>query len=130
MNATEISDRLSLLSKGLLFPSESEYPLEPFIWEKTTLSIKEILIRSGKNCDTPIATLTLEDFFASVVTEENWFDTQDREIAHRFRDLKRAIASNLENVQVFRVGKVEIEVYIVGTINSDLVGLKTTVIET
>ncbi len=130
MNATEISDRLSLLSKGLLFPSESEYPLEPFIWEKTTLSIKEILIRSGKNCDTPIATLTLEDFFAPVVTEENWFDTQDREIAHRFRDLKRAIASNLENVQVFRVGKVEIEVYIVGTINSDLVGLKTTVIET
>jgi len=47
----------------------------------------------------------------------------------RFRDLKEAIAT-LENVQVFKVGTVEIDVYIVGAIDSDLVGLKTTVIET
>lgn len=33
MTDQEITDRLSTLSKDLLFPSESEYPLETFTWE-------------------------------------------------------------------------------------------------
>ena len=47
----------------------------------------------------------------------------------RFRDLQAAIAT-LENVQVFNVGQVKIDVDVVGKIGLDLVGLKTTVIET
>ncbi|MFZ4730819.1 MAG: nuclease A inhibitor family protein, partial [Pseudanabaena sp.] len=78
---------------------------------------------------TPIEAIALEDFFATVVTDQDWFEDEDREIAQRFRDLQTAIAT-LENVQVFRLGKVEIDVYIVGAIGQDLVGLKTTVIET
>ena len=61
--------------------------------------------------------------------DQNWFDDEDRAIDPRFRDLQAAIAT-LENVQVFKVGTVEIDVYIVGAIGSDLVGLKTQVIET
>ncbi|MFN5656938.1 MAG: nuclease A inhibitor family protein, partial [Pseudanabaena sp.] len=64
-----------------------------------------------------------------VTTDEDWFDDEDRQVAQRFRDLQAAIAT-LENVQVFRLGKIEIDVYIVGAIGSDLIGLKTTVIET
>ncbi len=88
MTAQEISDRLSQLADGLLFPSESEYPLEPFVWESTTLSSENILERSLQPSDTTIEAIALEDFFAPVV------------------------------------------VYIVGAIDPDLVGLKTTVIET
>jgi hypothetical protein len=129
MTAKEITDRLSTLSKDLLFPSESEYPLEPFTWESATLIPETILSRSHKPADTTIESITLEDFFAPVVTDEDWFEDEDREIAQRFRDLQAAIAT-LENVQVFRLGKIEIDVYIVGAIGPDLVGLKTQVIET
>ncbi|MFM7602886.1 MAG: nuclease A inhibitor family protein [Pseudanabaena sp.] len=129
MTPKEITDRLSTLSKDLLFPSESEYPLEPFTWGSATLTPETILTRSQKPADTPIESITLEDFFAPVVTDEDWFEDEDREIAQRFRDLQAAIAT-LENVQVFRVGTVEIDVYILGKIGPDLVGLKTTVIET
>ena len=129
MTAKEIIDRLSTLSKDLLFPSESEYPLEPFTWESATLKPETILTRSQKPADTLIESITLEEFFAPVTTDEDWFDDEDREIAQRFRDLQAAIAT-LENVQVFKVGKIEIEVYIVGAIGPDLIGLKTTVIET
>ncbi|PZO36084.1 MAG: nuclease [Pseudanabaena frigida] len=129
MTSKEITDRLSTLSKDLLFPSESEYPLEPFSWESATLSPETILERSLQPLDTPIESVTLEDFFAPVVTDQDWYDDEDREIAQRFRDLQGLIAT-LENVQVFRVGTVEIDVYIVGAIGSDLVGLKTTVVET
>ena len=129
MTAKELTDRLSTLSKDLLFPSESEYPLEPFTWESATLSHETILERSLKPSDTPIESTTLEDFFAQVTADQDWYDDEDRAIAQRFRDLQAAIAT-LENVQVFKVGTVEIEVYIVGAIGPDLVGLKTTVIET
>ncbi|MCA6597109.1 MAG: nuclease A inhibitor family protein [Pseudanabaena sp.] len=129
MTAKEIIDRLSTLSKDLLFPSESEYPLEPFTWESTSLTPETILTRSQKPADTLIESITLEEFFAPVTTDEDWFEDEDREIAQRFRDLQAAIAT-LENVQVFRLGKIEIDVYIVGAIGPDLIGLKTTVIET
>ncbi|MFN5836613.1 MAG: nuclease A inhibitor family protein [Pseudanabaena sp.] len=129
MTAKEIIDRLSTLSKDLLFPSESEYPLEPFTWESTSLTPETILTRSQNPADTLIESITLEEFFAPVTTDEDWFEDEDREIAQRFRDLQAAIAT-LENVQVFRLGKIEIDVYIVGAIGPDLIGLKTTVIET
>ena len=129
MTPKETTDRLSTLSKGLLFPSESDFPLEPFTWESATLSPETILTRSLQPSDTAIESITLEDFFAPVVTDQDWFDDEDRAIAQRFRDLQAAIAT-LENVQVFKVGTVEIEVYIVGAIGPDLVGLKTTIIET
>lgn len=129
MTAKEIIDRLSQLADGLLFPSESDYPLEPFTWESTSLTPETILERSHKPADTAIESITLEDFFAPVTTDGDWFDDEDREIAQRFRDLQAAIAT-LENVQVFRLGKIEIDVYIVGAIGPDLIGLKTTVIET
>ena len=129
MTAKEIIDHLSTLSKDLLFPSESEYPLEPFTWKSATLKPETILTRSQKPADTAIESITLEDFFTTVTTDEDWFEDEDREIAQRFRDLQAAIAT-LENVQVFRLGKIEIDVYIVGAIGPDLIGLKTTVIET
>jgi hypothetical protein len=129
MTAKEITDRLTKLSEGLLFPSESEYPLEPFTWKSATLNRKTILTKAGKLAKTPIEAIALEDFFATVVTDQDWFEDEDREIAQRFRDLQTAIAT-LENVQVFRLGKVEIDIFIVGVIGQDLVGLKTKVIET
>ena len=129
MTPKQITDLISTLSKDLLFPSESEYPLELIMWESATLTPETILTRSLKSSDTAIESITLEDFFAPVVTDEDWFDDEDRAIAQRFRDLQATIAT-LENVQVFRLGTVEIDVYIVGAIGSDLVGLKTTVIET
>ena len=129
MTAKEITDRLTKLSEGLLFPSESEYPLELVTWESATLTPENILTRSDKPADTAIESITLEDFFAPVVTDEDWFEDEDRMIAQRFRNLQAAIAT-LENVQVFRLGKIEIDVYIVGAIGPDLIGLKTTVIET
>jgi hypothetical protein len=129
MTAKQITDRLSILSKDLLFPSESDFPLEPFTWESATITPEIILTRSQKPADTAIESINLEDFFASVMTDEDWFDDEDRAIAQRFRDLKTAIAT-LENVQVFKVGTIEIDVYIVGAIGSDLVGIKTTIVET
>jgi hypothetical protein len=51
------------------------------------------LTRSLQPSDTPIESITLEEFFAPVVTDQEWFDDEDRAIAQRFRDLQAAIAT-------------------------------------
>jgi Nuclease A inhibitor-like protein len=129
MNPIEVADRLAELCKGLLFPSESDYPLEPFIWENTPINSETILIKSGKSADTSIEAVTLDDFFAPTVNAQESDLATDQAIAQRFWELKRAIAG-LENIQVFKIGKIKIDVYIVGAIGNDVIGLKTTVIET
>ena len=129
MNATETAEHFAHLSEGLLFISESEYPLEQFLWQAADLTPETILMRSGKPKDTSIEEISLDDFFAPVATDEDWHDDEDRKNVQRFQELVKALSA-LENVQVFKLGKVEIDVYIVGAIGKDLVGLKTTVIET
>ncbi len=99
------------------------------MWESETLTPETILTRSQKTSDTPIKANTLEDFFAQVTAAQDWYDDEDREISQRFGDLQGLFAT-LENVHVFRLGTVEIDVYIVGAISPDLVALKKTVIET
>ncbi len=78
MTAKEITDRLTTLSKDLLFISESEYPLEPFTRESVTLVPETILSRSLKPSDTAIESITLEDFFSTVVSDQDWFADFDK----------------------------------------------------
>ena len=129
MNATETAESLAHLSEGLLFISESEYPLEQFLWQAADLTPETILTKSRKPVDTSIEEISIDDFFAPVATDEDWHDDEDRKNVQRFQELVKALSA-LKNVQVFKLGKVEIDVYIVGAIGKDLVGLKTTVIET
>lgn len=77
MTAKETTDRLTTLAKDLLFPSESEYPLELFTWKSATLKPETILTRSQKPSDTPIEVIALENFFAPVVTDEDWSEDED-----------------------------------------------------
>jgi hypothetical protein len=76
MTSKDITDRLSQLSQGLLFPSESKYPLVPFIWESATFIPENILTRSQKPSDTPIEVIALENFFAPIVTDEDCFEDE------------------------------------------------------
>jgi Nuclease A inhibitor-like protein len=129
MDTNEIADRLGYLCQDLLFPSESDYPLEPFILLDASPNPEAILAGLGKSTGNPIEIVTLGNFFAPVINEYDSGNEEDRAIAQGFRDLQAAIAS-LENVQVFKVGKIRIDMYIVGAIGNDVVGIKTTVIET
>jgi hypothetical protein len=63
MTAKKFFNRLAALSKDLLFPSESEFPLEPFIWESTTLLPSNIFNRTHKPANTAIESIPLEEFF-------------------------------------------------------------------
>ncbi|MFI5351301.1 MAG: nuclease A inhibitor family protein [Elusimicrobiota bacterium] len=118
---------------GLLFPSESEFPLEVFAWKEQAGELNErtLLSLAGRPADAPVARGDVDGFFKNAVAESDWNDEAERAVARRFQNLLQVLKSSLAGVSVFRVGEIEIDVYIVGrTPGGDWAGLRTKVIET
>ena len=61
---------------------------------------------------------------------KEWHDEFQRKNVPRFQSLINCINTNLNNVKVFRVGTINIDVYIIGSVENGLAGFKTKLIET
>jgi Nuclease A inhibitor-like protein len=127
VNTIEIIDRLKQATIDLLWVSESDYPFEIVVW-----SNKEIDSMLFPPCDDKeIKVISLNDFFAPALRVEAWYEAEELATVDRYKLLFQTIESSLTEIQVFRLGIVEIDVYIVGkTPDGDVVGLQTKIIET
>jgi hypothetical protein len=127
VNTIEIIDRLKQATIDLLWVSESDYPFEIVVW-----SNKEIDSMLFPPCDDKeIKVISLNDFFAPALRVEAWYEAEELATVDRYKLLFQTIESNLTEVQVFRIGIVEIDIYIVGkTPERDVIGLQTKIIET
>lgn len=126
-----IIDRLKQATIDLLWSSESDYPFEIVTWKQGIEMTPTALFGSGDDADRSIESITLTELFAPVLTVEDWYEAAELKQVDRYTELFHAIESNLAEVQVFRVGEVEIAIYIIGkTPTGDLVGLKTHTVET
>ncbi|KER09473.1 MAG: hypothetical protein HY22_11075 [[Candidatus Thermochlorobacteriaceae] bacterium GBChlB] len=128
----ELQEQLTSLTEGLLFPSESDYPIEPFVWENMSdFSLDTILQRAEKPLDSPVETTDLAYFFRNVAEEKDWHDDGQKLLVPKYREIFNTLTASLKNITVYRIGQTEIDVFIVGQSGkSDAVGLKTKVIET
>jgi hypothetical protein len=129
----ETLEALKGASRGLLFPSETDSPFEPFVWEGEEGKPDKagVLERAGKPPRTPVKVMSLDAFFRDVTTDENWHDAEEKEEVRKFRQLVQTLKKALKDIKVFKLGKVESDVYIVGrTESGDWAGLKTKVVET
>ena len=71
------------------------------------------------------------DLILPVLTIEDWYEQAELDLVDRYTNLLESINTNLAQVQVFRVGEVEINIYIIGkTPTGDIIGLKTLSVET
>jgi len=127
MTITEI---LAQTSQGLLMPSESEYPFEVVAWKDVELTPQKILELTNYPPATSIEEVELDYFFRNVATEKDWHDKIQKENVAKFQNLVQVIKDNLAEIRVYRIGTIEVNVYIVGKTNDGLAGLATKVIET
>ena len=75
--------------------------------------------------------MSVDEFFAIATAEEDWDDEEERETVQRFQNLVSTLKQNLSQLQVYRVGSVNIDAYIVGvTPDGDYAGLATKLVET
>lgn len=128
-----ITETLKQASDGLLMISESEYGFEPFVWEGCSLENLETSLSelTGTSLDSPIQTISLRDLFRNVAEEKEWHDDSQKADVAKFQALVKTMEQNLSDLRVYRIGRIEIDVYIVGkTAAGAISGLHTKLIET
>ena len=127
--AHSLTERLETLTRSLSYQSESDYPVEPFFMEgKGRKSLKAADLPTKKKS---VKEVDFDSFFASATADQDWYGTEERETAERFRALVTALKKNLSDVKVFKAGEAEIDVYVVGqTAQGNFAGITTKVIET
>ena len=134
MTNLEVFELLDEAIKGLLWNSESDYPFEVFIWEfgeKVSLNNEVVLKITKHTLDTPIKIIEFDVFFQGAITPKSWYDPEESEMVKRYQELVNTMQQYLSDLKVYKVGEVEIDVYIIGRTNTrDYAGLATVSIET
>jgi Nuclease A inhibitor-like protein len=126
-------EALKKASAGLLFPSETDAPFEPFEWagQEGKPDKARVLELAGLPPDTPIKTKSLDAFFKDVTQEQDWMDEGEKAEVQRVKHLVQALKDNLGDVKVFLAGgRAEKDAYIVGRAEEGWAGLKTKVVQT
>ena|SRR5438270_8935754 len=128
----EVLAELERATVGLLFISESDYPFEIVYW-KELQEVSPQLLRSltGHPESAPVEIVSLDDFFRVAVSEESWRSEESRRDAKKYRNLVRMLKDDLDEVKVYRIGGINISVYIIGRNRTgNWLGVSTRVVET
>lgn len=134
MTNNEVIDNLQKATEGLLCCSESEYPFDVLLWESPELlplTETKLLMHTNHPENTDIKLVEVDDFFRLATTEEAWYSSEEKQIVNKYRALVKTLKNCLSDVKVYRLGNVEIDVYIIGlTPAGNLAGLSTKLVET
>lgn len=123
-------EELKQATNGLLMMSETDYPFEIVSWKNlkvTTNYLREV-------SDQPEAAVEIEsinDFFRAAATQREGMSVESGDLAKRYQHLIKVLEDNLSDVQVYRVGAVNIIIYAIGrSASGNWLGLSTRVVET
>lgn len=129
-----LKDMLPEMLSDLYYPSESDEPIELFSLEKipdlplTAEDFKQVLLLDE---GTVIEPLDVDQFWNNVTIVKDWYGDEQIAKTKKFEQLKNTLFEFLENVQGFRVGEVEINIYLFGkSATAEIEGIKTMVVET
>jgi hypothetical protein len=125
-----ITEKLANLTQDLLWMSEADYPWEVVSYDSSHITPEQLLEQSNLPSDTPVETVTIERFFAPALREQSWHNEEERATRNRFQQLFDFLNEQLNDLIVYRLKEVEIDVYVLGTVEDKTVGLKTTIVET
>lgn len=133
-NEFDIFQKIKSLSQDLLWMSESDYPFEIVSWSNQELgeaNIQNLLQKTHHSFDSPVKVIDVEKFFQPATDEKDWYDDEEIETARKYQILLETLKQNLANIQVYKIGELEIDIYVIGQSKSgDWVGLSTKAVET
>lgn len=117
--------------EGLIYISESDSDWQLYDGGKVEKVSKEAFGKIIKADASAIEERPFDEFFERLGAAKEWHGEKEKGRAERYRKLGALLGDALEDIRVFRVGKIRIDIYVVGK-NKDgnLAGIKTFAIET
>src|SRR5215831_6489792 len=81
---------------GLLFMSESDYPFQVGYWTEVPEITPEFLCdKAGKPAESSVTTQSVDYFFRNAVSEPEWKQGRELEIAKRYQNLVRILKDSI-----------------------------------
>jgi hypothetical protein len=112
--------QLQAAAKDLLFPSESDAPVEAFAWPAADTAEAALRANAAVTDGAPVETVTVAQLKKTIPSESR----------AEFKPLFDLLAA-LKGTTVFKVGEVNVAVYVVGkAADGSFLGVKTEVVET
>jgi hypothetical protein len=127
----KLIEELKAATRGLTFMSESDYPFEVFKWGGAKPTHEFLRGLTSQDPASPVETQTAKELFRAAASEPDWKSGADLAVARRFQSLLRLLEENLSDLTVFRVGTINMPVYVAGRAASGAwLGVSTRVVET
>jgi hypothetical protein len=118
--------------KDLFYPSETDAEIEPFVGSQTDFVNKEnLLFQTKNNSNIKVEEKEFTEFFKQLTKVEDWFGEVEKENAAKFSFLRDLLKNNLNQIKFFKLGKINIDIYVVGLdAEGVLTGVQTKAVET
>ncbi|MCU0341000.1 MAG: nuclease A inhibitor family protein [Spirosomaceae bacterium] len=131
---TQSEEEVTSLLENLLYPSESDEPVVWFSFESnlpSPLTVSDLKFYEGHAPDLRGEEVSIDDFWSPLITVEDWYEEYENEKVQNALKVKQQVENLLTHIQAFRVGQIEVDLYLVGQLaENQWGGLKTKVIET
>ena len=127
-----LAEQLKKAAEGLLYTSETDAEITPFVGTAAeAVNREEIIKQTGAAADAAVEEKDFAGFFARLTKIEDWYGDEEKETVQKFVRLKEVLENNIRDLKVFRIGKIELDVYVVGLdAENTFLGIKTKAVET
>lgn len=131
-NKNGLIEKIKKITENLYYISETDAEIYPFVGNKVeTITDKEILKENNSSTEPPVEERDFTGFFDNLTKMQDWFGDEEKAAAGKFIELKELLESNLKCLKVYKIGKIQLDVYIVGLdCENNIVGIKTKAVET
>lgn len=119
---------------GLQWMSESDYPFEVCEWSEQNaddLRPEQLSALTHHPANTPIETQDFDNFFEVATQAQDWHGPEERATVQRYQALVKILKQYLSNLKVYRLGRINVDIYILGkTAEGTVAGVATKAVET
>lgn len=130
-DATTLLQSIENASRGLLYPSESDFPIEPIEFGEEEPTPEALLALRKLPSETRVDDPTLDAIFEGLTDVFEEASDDEQATSKRFQALKSLLEDNLEDIRIYRLGEVDMEIFVLGRhASGKWMGIRTNVVET
>ena len=127
-----LAEQIKKAAENLSYSSETDAEISAFVGSTAAAVDKnEILRQTSAAADSAVEEKDFTEFFARLTAIQDWYGDEEKETVRKFIRLKEVLENNIRDLKVFRIGKIELDIYVVGLdAENTFLGIKTKAVET
>ena len=127
----ELLNQLEAACRDLIYISETDSPVEPFMFNEMKFLLEEVARESEEGFPGRTERKGFDDFFDRLTTDKDWHTESKKKQTEGFRNLRRLLEDKTISHEVVRQGDIRIRIFAFGsTPEGKVYGVKMISVET